>query len=162
MRRRWVEPDIRDEVVDYVTDWNLETGLAAGRFIGWLGIHSGKYYDWKERYGMANEHNGRVPRDTWLEQWERDAIIAFNSEHPTDGYRRLCYMMLDAGVVAVSPSSVYRVLKSAGLMRSWNRKPSRKGKGFNQPLKAHEHWHVDMSYLNIHGIFTTFAASLTA
>jgi putative transposase len=62
-------------------------------------------------------------------------------------------MMLDADICACSPASVYRVLKGAGLLDQHNRKPSSKGKGFGQPLKAHEHWHVDVSYLNIGGTF---------
>ena len=44
--------------------------------------------------------------------------------------------MLDADVVAVSPSSVWRVLKQAGLLSRWKAKPSRKGTGFEQPLAA--------------------------
>jgi transposase InsO family protein len=62
-------------------------------------------------------------------------------------------MMLDRDVVACSPSSVYRVLKEAGLLDRHNPKVSSKGKGFAQPLKPHEHWHVDVSYLNIAGTF---------
>jgi putative transposase len=62
-------------------------------------------------------------------------------------------MMLDADVVVVSPSSIYRVLHDAGLMLRHNCKPSLKGKGFQQPLKPHEHWHVDVSYINIAGTF---------
>ena len=62
-------------------------------------------------------------------------------------------MMLDANVVAVSPSSVYRVLQSTGLMKAHNSKPSLKGKGFQQPLRPHEHWHVDVSYINVAGTF---------
>lgn len=62
-------------------------------------------------------------------------------------------MMLDLDVVAVGPTSVYRVLKAAGriLPHSW--KPSKKGTGFEQPLKIHEHWHVDISYINVSGTF---------
>jgi transposase InsO family protein len=62
-------------------------------------------------------------------------------------------MMIDDDIVAVSPSSVYRVLKNAGLMQRWNRKASKKGTGFHQPLKPHEHWHIDISYINVCGIF---------
>jgi hypothetical protein len=62
-------------------------------------------------------------------------------------------MMLDADVVAVSSSSVYRVLLDAGLMERHNSKPSLKGKGFQQPLWPHEHWHVDVSYINVAGTF---------
>ena len=62
-------------------------------------------------------------------------------------------MMLDQDVVAVSPTTVYRVLSQEGLLDRWNRKPSLKGTGFTQPQKAHEHWHVDIAYLNIAGTF---------
>jgi len=62
-------------------------------------------------------------------------------------------MMMDDDIVAVSPSSVYRVLSGVGLLSCWNRKPSKKGTGFHQPLKAHEHWHIDISYINICGTF---------
>ncbi len=61
--------------------------------------------------------------------------------------------MLDYDVVAVSPSSVYRVLKGEGLLDRNKWASSKKGKGFVQPLKAHDHWHIDISYLNIAGTF---------
>jgi putative transposase len=74
--------------------------------------------------------------------------------HPGQGYRRLTYMMLDANVVAVSPSSTYRVLSQRGLLKRWNEsRTSSRGTGFRQPLKAHEHWHVDMSCINVAGTF---------
>jgi putative transposase len=62
-------------------------------------------------------------------------------------------MMLDADVVATSPSSVYRVLSDAGLMRRHNIKPSLKGTGFQQPIGPHKHWHVDIAYINVLGTF---------
>jgi transposase InsO family protein len=62
-------------------------------------------------------------------------------------------MMIDRDLVAVSPSSVYRVLKNAGKMRRHGGNPSLKGTGFQQPLRPHEHWHVDVSYINISGTF---------
>ena len=94
-----------------------------------------------------------VPRDWWLEDWEKKAILDFHADHPLEGYRRLAFMMLGADIVAVSPSSVYHVLREAGLMNSHNIKPSLKGKGFQQPLRPHEHWHVDVTYINIVGTF---------
>ena len=80
-------------------------------------------------------------------------ICNFARSHPDDGYRRMTFMMLDADVVAVSPSSVYRVLRGAGLIRRHDQKPSKKGTGFQQPLLAHQHWHVDVSYINVAGTF---------
>mgnify|MGYP006290788213 CR=1 FL=1 len=122
-------------------------------FITWLGITTSKYYNWQNRYGKANEHNAQVPRVFWLDGWEKEAIINFHYANPLEGYRRLCFMMLDRDIVAVSPSSVYRVLSKAGLLKRWNHKPSNKGNGFTQPLRPHEHWHIDVSYLNINGTF---------
>jgi putative transposase len=94
-----------------------------------------------------------VPRDHWLTADEKLRICAFARTHPWEGYRRLTFMMLDADQVACSPASVYRVLKSAGLLAGASPNITKKGTGFVQPLQAHEHWHVDVSYLNIAGTF---------
>jgi Integrase core domain len=61
-------------------------------------------------------------------------------------------MMIDQDVAAASASSVYRVLSDAGLLDRWNPKPSKKGTGFVQPV-PHEHWHIDVAYLNLGGTF---------
>ncbi len=133
--------------------WSDRTQIPAGRITRWIGLSSSKFHDWRRRFGRANEHNAWVPRDRWLEAWEKRAIVEFAREFPLEGYRRLTFMMLDRDIVAASPSSVYRVLKAAGVVRSWNPKPSKKGTGFVQPLAPHEHWHVDIAYINISGTF---------
>jgi len=94
-----------------------------------------------------------VPRDHWLTDDEKARICTFARTNPLEGYRRLTFMMLDADVVACSPASVYRVLKQAGLLAGSSPVPSKKGTGFVQPLAPHEHWHIDISYLNIAGTF---------
>jgi len=139
--------------VDFFRRWSEKTEIGVGKFITWLGIRSSKFYQWQQRYGRVNEHNGWIPRDFWLEPWEKEAIIQYHYEHPLEGYRRLTFMMLDGDVVAVSPSSVWRVLRNAGLLSRWKGKPSLKGTGFMQPLQPHEHWHVDVSYINVSGTF---------
>lgn len=133
--------------------WSNRAEVPATKFIAWLGIASSKFYDWKQRYGKVNEHNAHLPRDGWLEDWEKRAILDYQQQHPLEGYRRLTFMMLDDDVVAVSPSSTYRVLKQAGVLSRQNVNPSKKGTGFVQPITPHEHWHVDISYLNLCGTF---------
>jgi hypothetical protein len=73
---------VRDQIVDFVRRWSDASEIHTGRFIGWLGVTASKLYSWRERYGRANEHNGRVPRDFWLEDWEKQAIIGFHSWAP--------------------------------------------------------------------------------
>jgi putative transposase len=153
LKGQWTPHDTRDQVIDFVRRWNERTEIATGQFIRWLGVASSKFYDWQSRYGQVNEHNGWVPRDFWLEKWEKRAIVEFHDQHPLEGYRRLTFMMLDANVVAVSPASVWRVLHQAGRLSRWKSKPSSKGKGFQQPLAPHQHWHVDISYVNLVGTF---------
>lgn len=140
-------------MVDFIRRWSKRAGIAVTHFISWLGITPSKFYDWRGRYGKVNEHNALIPRDFWLDEWEKQAIIDFYLEYPLEGYRRLTFMMLDRDVVAVSPSSVYRVLSAADLLQRWNGKTSKKGTGFVQPLKPHEHWHIDVSYVNLFGTF---------
>jgi len=140
-------------VVDYVRRWSDRTDLPAKTLTGWIGVGTSKFYNWKQRYGKLNEHNAWVPRDRWLEEWEKQAVLDFQREFPLEGYRRMTFMMLDRDVVAASPSSVYRVLKAAGRIGRSANKPSKKGTGFHQPEKVHEHWHLDISYVNIHGTF---------
>jgi transposase InsO family protein len=148
-----VPHDTRDTLIDFTNDWSEKTEIPVARFIAWLGTGTSKFYQWRQRYGKANEHNGKIPRDWWLEGWEKEAIIDFHRQHPLEGYRRLTFMMLDQDVVAVSPTSTWRVLNQAGLLRRWNSKPSKKGKGFGQPHGPHRHWHVDVSYINLSGTF---------
>jgi len=127
--------------------------LPARSLVGWLELGDSKYFDWKKRYGKLNEHNAKVPRDHWLTKEEVLAIEAYARAHPADGYRRITYMMMDDNVVAASPSSVYRAMSRAGLLGRWNAKPSSKGTGFVQPLRPHEHWHIDIAYVNVCGTF---------
>jgi transposase InsO family protein len=148
-----VPHDTRDAVVDFMKHYAKLTGMPICRLVAWAGVGRSKFHDWRERYGRANEHNALVPRDFWLEPWEKQAIVEFQAQNPLEGYRPLAFMMLDGDIVAVSPSSVYRVLREAGLLRRWNGKPSKKGTGFAPPLTAHAHWHVDIAYLNICGTF---------
>src|ERR1017187_1857303 len=104
----WVPHDVRDQVVDFVRHWSEKTEIGVGGFVHWLGVTASKFYDGGQRYGCVNEHNGWVPRDFWLAQWE----------------------------------------KEAGLLSRWKSQPSRKGAGFEQPLRPQQHWHIDVSYIN--------------
>jgi transposase InsO family protein len=139
--------------VDYIAYWTQRAEIPARQLLAWLELATSKFHDWKTRYGKTNEHNGRIPRDFWLEDWEKTAIVDYHDRHPLEGYRRLTFMMLDDDVVAVSPASVYRVLRAAGRLDHRRFSPSKKGTGFVQPLRPHQHWHVDVSYINIDGTF---------
>src|SRR6476646_2377214 len=49
--------------------------------------------------------------ELWIEPEERQRVLDFHPRNPLEGYRRLTFMMLDQDVVAVSPSTTYRVIE---------------------------------------------------
>lgn len=150
----WTEPDIRDSVVEYVRTMSRRTSIAKKTLIQWVGISVSKYYSWEKRYGTVNRHNGHIVRSHWILPRERDAIVDYCRKNPEEGYRRLTYMMMDEDIVYVSPSTTYRVLKSRGLLNSWDTTESSSAKrGFDQPAQPHEHWHIDIKYVNFKGTF---------
>lgn len=141
----WVAHDVRDTIVDFVRHWSVRGELPESRIVRWIGITPSKFASWKTRFGKVNEHNASIPRDHWITTAERVAILDFDAANPAEGYRRLTFMMNDANVVAVAPSTVYRVLSKAGRIQKWAPKPSKKGTGFVQPLKPHAEWHIDIA-----------------
>lgn len=152
---RWVAPRVRDDVVATVEQSARRADWPLARAIALVGIGRDRFYQWRRRRGVPNRHNAPLPKDGWLRAWEKAAIVDFARAHPGEGYRRLAWMMVDTDVVAASPTSVWRVLKAAGLLGAAHAE-SKKGTGFQQPLRPHEHWHSDVSYLNIAGTFYYF------
>lgn len=155
---------MRDEVIKYSQDIVLRSQLNTSSLIGLLGIQRNKYYKWKNRLGIENNHNGKIPKAHWLTPEEKQAVIDFatrfiNSHqyYLNDGYRRIAYMGIDANLFACSPITVYRILSKAGLLGKWkNRKKGTKGTGYKQPLSPHQEWHTDIKYVNYKGTFLFF------
>lgn len=132
----------------------VKTNTPVNKLLTMIGVSSSKYYSWINRFEQPNNHNSKIPKRHWILDWEREAIINYAGTHIGEGYRRLTYMMIDDNIAAVSPSTTYRVLKSAGLLNRWNKvKKSSKGNGFGQPVSVHQHWHTDIKYVNFRGTF---------
>jgi len=138
----------------YTQKMRLRSSLPIQWFIRQIGIPMSKFYTWRRRYSQPNRHNGSSPRNWWILDSEKSAIINFCRERVCEGYRRLTYIMIDEDIAAVSPATVYRILKTNELLCRWNtKKSSPKGNGFMQPQGPHEHWHIDIAYINVRGSF---------
>jgi hypothetical protein len=64
---------------------------------------------------------------------ERTAICAFAIKYPKIGYRKLTRMMVDADVVCVGESTVYRTLSDADLLSRWKRSEASSGEYHFRP-----------------------------
>lgn len=117
-----------------------------------LALPRSTYFDWARTEGKEERPAVVRPKSHHITPKERQAVIAFSEEHREEGYRRLSYMMLDAGVAAIRPSTVYTILAAAGLIGRWKQTAAgAHKKGFDQPDGPHEQWHTDIAYLNILG-----------
>ena len=130
--------------------WRVRTILTA------LGVSPSSYYRWLREEAWARalpaEPAKCVQPYAALPE-EKEAIRQYARQHPALRHRELAWRMVDEDVTYVSPSTVYRVLKEAGRLKKWTTMPSSKGSGFRQPQKGHQHWHIDIAYLNICGTF---------
>jgi hypothetical protein len=81
---------------------------------------------------------------------ERDAIVRYARQHPRIRHRELAWRMLDDGVCAVSPPTVYRVLREAGLVYRWQPKPKARATGKPAPpARPDEQWQSDIRYTKV-------------
>ncbi len=88
----------------YIQKMSRRSSLPVQWFIQKIGIPMSKFYTWRKRYSQPNRHNGSSPRNWWILDSEKNAIINFCRERVCEGYRRLTYIMIDEDIAAVSPS----------------------------------------------------------
>src|SRR5271168_4961641 len=89
--------------------WRVYRTLAA------LGVPRSVYYAWKKRENLE-DRAGKPCRVYEVLPEERAAICEFALQYPKIGYRKLTWMMVDAGVACVGESTAYRVLSDADLL----------------------------------------------
>jgi putative transposase len=117
-----------------------------------LSLNRATYYNWLDR-SESNQLTDIKPvgkNPDRLLDWEKEAIRDYYLLHQDYGYRRMTYMMIDEDVVYVSPSTVYRYLKSQGLLVRWA-EPNIIGPRPADPKAPNEKWHTDLMILNIDG-----------
>lgn len=148
MNAQWVEVDIKQGVIRNVNVLHQKSDLRLGQLLRWLNLASSTYYNWMENSGTECR-NRTVPKSHWLLDEERQIILAYAKDHPCENHRQLTYRMLDENIVAVSPSTTYRILKSAGHFNRWVVPGEPHKTGFDQPTHTHEHWHIDIKYVRI-------------
>ncbi len=143
--------------METVISYKQLTKIPIRKLLSYAKLSAGKFYNWQQRYGIPNQHNQQVPKAHWLLDWEKIQIRAYyrRHEYEEEGYRRLCYRMIDEDVVYASPSSVYRVLKEANFLNKFKscKENNQQGRGYVQPTRPHQEWHIDISYVNVLGTF---------
>lgn len=119
--------------------WKVDQVLKA------LGVPRSVYYDWLKREDLADKP-GSPCRIYQVLPEERQAICQFALTQPRIGYRKLTWMMVDAGVACVGESTVYRVLSDSNLLYRWKRSEPSTGEYSYRPTGPNQQWHTDVMY----------------
>jgi transposase InsO family protein len=118
-----------------------------------LAISRATFYRWKgrAREGQLEDrrHDPQGQRGPLPE--EEAAVVDYAKAHPRDGYRRLCWQMVDEDVAYLSPSAVYRLLDRHDLLYRWKRSASSSGSKPKEASHPDEVWHTDLMYLWVAG-----------
>ena len=117
--RRYSEEEKR--VLLAVVEGALEQGSQPlNRILSELGLNRSVYYGWLKRSRKETlADNIIVPRSflSTLPE-EEEAVVNYGRAHPSETYRRLCWMMIDKDIAYLAPSTVYRILEKHDLFKN--------------------------------------------
>jgi len=122
------------------------SGWRVYRTLGALGVPRSVYYAWKGRDSLEDQ-TAKPCRVYEVLPEERAAICEFALQYPKIGYRKLTWMMVDAGTACVGESTVYRILSDADLLSRWKRSRVSNGEYNFRPKAPNQQWHTDVMYV---------------
>ncbi|QNL21099.1 DDE-type integrase/transposase/recombinase [Hyphobacterium sp. CCMP332] len=123
-----------------------------------LGIPKSTFYKWYGRYleegydGLASRAKQQKRFWNKLPPWERQRVVEVALEQPELSPRELAYHITDKERWYVSESTVYRILKSHGLITSPAYMVMKASDSFRDKTKrVHQMWQTDFTYLKVIG-----------
>jgi len=134
------------------------SSLSVRRTLEQMGVSRSSFYEWYRRYaedgvdGLADR--SRCPERFWnrIPDSERQAIVEHALDRPELSCREVAVDITDRKGWFVSESSVYRILKSAGLVVSPVFAVHSSADRFQHPTaRINELWQTDFTYFKISG-----------
>ena len=141
-----VPAETKAAVMQIVEQTKRRSGWRVYRTLAALGVPRSVYYAWKGRESLEDQM-GKPCRVYEVLPEERAAICEFALQYPKIGYRKLTWMMVDAGTACVGESTVYRVLSDADLLSRWKRSTVSSGEYNFRPKAPNDQWHTDVMYV---------------
>ena len=135
-----------------------QSEIGAVRTLRELGIAPSTFYKWYARY-REDGYDGLAPRARqkrrfWnqLPPWERDRVVEVALDRPELSPRELAHHITDTQRWFISESSVYRILKSHGLVTSPAYIVMAASDSFrDKTTQVHQMWQTDFTYLKVVG-----------
>jgi transposase InsO family protein len=131
-------------------------GLDLAKLLAFYGLKKSTYYSWFSKGKKPKlKARGQPVRIDSVTEEEELKVLEFRKEHSSVGYRKLCWMMVDADIAYLPESTVYSILSKHSMLQGWNKVESQDtAKEYAQkPKHVHDHWHIDIAYIKIRNIF---------
>ncbi len=117
-----------------------------------LGLSADRFYRWRPRESLLDKPPIAKLAPHKLLREEQEEIVRYSLEHPEQRHRELWYNLAREEKVYVSRSSVYRVLKSAGLVPPHVFGKPHRDKVKPDPVAPHQDWMIDITYIPIQAV----------
>jgi putative transposase len=134
------------------------TNFSLDRILQLFELKRSTYFGWFDGAGELKIPIERKPQNSNIRaalKAEEEAVVAYRLKHKDIGYRKLTWMMIDEGIAFLGESAVYQILSKRGLLYGWHKpagEPAKK-EYTDKPQYVHHHWHTDIAYIKIQGIF---------
>ena len=123
-----------------------------------LQIAPSTYYRWRSKHAQQGlvglEDRPSVPKKVWnrLSQEEREYVVRYALEHPSQSAREIATQLVDVERRFVSESTVYRLLKAAGLTKPPETRGFPASKEYHTKTTGRNQlWQTDASYFFVVG-----------
>jgi len=152
---------LQQQVHATVEQTRQRSGWPAKKTLAALGIARRTYYRWLKEEKWARELpqapvKAVQPYEALPE--EKQAVLDYALRHWGVRHRELAWRMVDEDVACLSPSTVYRILKSAELVCPWRRRHKRRREEEEKATRPNQIWATDLMYVQV-GAATYFFVS---
>jgi transposase InsO family protein len=143
---------LQKQVHATVVQTKQRSGWPVRRTLAALGIARSSYHRWLREEAWAKSLP-KVPvapvQPYEASEEEKQAVVGYALRRPELRHRELAWRMVDEGVVYLSPSTVYRILKAVKLVCPWRRRMKRRRDEAEKATRPDERWATDVMQIQV-------------
>lgn len=154
--------ELQERVHQEVLKTKERSGWPVKKTLLALGIPYRSYYRWlKEKRWQQKQSEPVKPVQVYeATAEEKAAVLAYARKHQELRHREMAWRMVDEGVVCLSASTVYRLLKEARLVCPWSRRSKRRREEHEKASRPDQRWGTDLMYLEVGSRFYYYVGFL--
>ncbi len=137
---KYIKPELRKLIMDDIGRHISRTRLPLLKILKMYNIARATYYSWFDQSGEVRIIRKKRRRSiSAVLPEEIEAVKKFRLKHQEVGYRKLTWMMIDAGDAFLSESCIYRLLKASGMLKMGGVHTYASDEYKDKPLYVHHH-----------------------